>query len=183
MAFEIIEKGTFDGTTSSLSLTSIPGTYKHLEWSFMGLTNAPSMSRANIAVKINSDTGANYGYVGWFQDGNSLQYSFNDVSTAPFAMGSTGGDLSIANQASTARMWIPNYADTAFHKTLLMQSGCGNIVYPYPGGTGVWGNKFFEVQQAGLWRNTAAITQIDFDFQGGGNVDAGSSYIFAGWKA
>jgi hypothetical protein len=179
MAFEIIEKGTFDGSTAALSLTSIPGTYKHLEWSFMGLTDAPSMHRANIAIKINSDTGSNYGYVGWYHDGvDTVSHNYNQSSTAPFAMGSTGGDNSNANQASTARMWIPNYADTAFHKNFLMDSGCGNIEYPNPGS---WGNKFFEVHQCGVWRNTAAITQIDFDFQGGGTVDAGSSYIFAGW--
>ena len=180
MAFEIIDKGTFDGSTAALSLTSIPGTYKHLEWSFTGCTNAPSMNAASIALKVNSDTASNYGYVGWYRSGASSGQSGTNSSTAPIPLGYTGGGNSSANQASTARMWIPNYADTTFKKNFMMQSGCGDIVYPYSGG---WGNLWFERYECGLWRNTAAITQLDFDFQGGGNVDAGSAYILAGWTS
>ena len=101
--YEVITSGTFDGTSASVDLTSIPATYSHLEISCTTNSNQAGY-RASWMLTINGDTASNYGYLGVAQGsgyGNPA-YSSNDTSTAPVTMGygpgadagsGSGGDM------------------------------------------------------------------------------------------
>ena len=175
--YEVITSGTFDGTSASVDLTSIPATYSHLEISCTTNTNQAGY-RASWMMTLNGDTASNYGYLGVAQGsgyGNPA-YSSNDTSTAPVTMGygpgADAGSGSGGDMVGSWNLWFWNYAGTNLHKTFYASSG-------YASG-GAW----VMMEQGGIWRNTAAINQIKlevYDSTGSDVWASGCQYVLAGW--
>ena len=173
--YEVIQKGTFDGTGVAVDFTSIPATYKHLE---ISCTTDQSGYRASWMMTINGDTASNYGYLGVSQGNGygSPAYSNNDTSTAPVTMGygpgASAGSGSGGDMVGSWNLWFWNYADTTFHKTYYASSG-------YASG-GAW----VMMEQGGIWRNTAAINEIKLEvYQSGSDVWlSGCQYVLGGWN-
>ena len=176
--YEVITKGTFDGTGTAVDFTSIPATYKHLEISCTTNTNQAGSYRGAWMMTLNGDTGSNYGYLGVSQGNGfgSPTYSSNEASTAPVTMGygpaiaagsGSGGDM-----VGSWNLWFWNYANTTFHKPYYASSG-------YASG-GAW----VMMEMGGIWRNTTAINQIKLEVYNTGSDKwlAGCQYILAGWN-
>jgi hypothetical protein len=157
------------GGSSSISFTSIPSTYKHLQVRLIGRDNR-SLFRDFFGINFNSDTGNNYA-------GHSLS---GDGSSASASGYSTFGEIqflavsaSNANNASgfgACVIDILDYQNTNKYKTVRGLGGYDD------NGQGV-------VQfQSGLWQNTNAITQIDITPGSGTSFSQYSSFALYGIK-
>jgi len=136
------------GGQSSVSFTSIPSTYKHLQLrcSIMNTTTN------NARMTINNDTtGANY-YMHSIYNSNPTVSTYNEANNA--------GGIAVAYNESTtsptaAIIDILDYQNTNKNKTVRDLSG-----YDANGA----GYLFY---RSGLWMSTSAINRLDITASGG----------------
>lgn len=157
---------TIDGTGSSGSITfsSIPSTYAHLQLriSYQD-TTASSFESQNL--RINSDTAANYSWHYLLGTGSSVLANYSISASSILA-----GQTVVTNNSSYAVSIIDilDYADTNKYKTtrgLLGndQNGSGRVQLV-----------------SGSWRNTAAITSLTINTTG--NYPTASKFALYGIK-
>ncbi len=156
-----------DSTT--VSFTSIPGTYRHLRLVCCGRLTG-SVTNAVIGIQFNGDTGSNYDgeRAAFFGAGSAFVAGFAQTSggVADFP----GANASSADQAGQVEIVIANYSGTTFNKNVTATSGA------------VWntsGNNADVEIFSVMWRNTAAITQIDL-LALSGNFKTGSLFSLYG---
>ena len=161
-SFESIATVTASGSSSTLTFTSIPATYKSLQ--IRGIAN--DAFRSNLRMTFNSDTGANY----------SFHMLYGNGSAAGVAAGSSANYINYVGKAeSTASIYgasiidIVDYASTSKYKTAKTFFG-----YDYNGGG--WSGL-----ASGLWMSTSAITSITIT-NPNGNYTAGSTFALYGIK-
>ena len=137
-SFESIQ--TIDVTTpvTSVTFTSIPSTFTHLQIRMYTKDNTGLASQGTI---INGDTGANYAYHRLYGEGAGVNTS--SVASNTFAI--TG--ISDA-QFGSGIMDFLDYKNTNKYKTIRSFNGFDNNG---SGWVGLW---------SGLWMNTNAITSI-----------------------
>lgn len=181
--FEQIEVGTISVAASSLSITSIPSTYTHLELTFNVHCTQDSRS-LNCFVQLNGDTGSKYGSAQLYSfngdnwafrnqytgTGYNVQYPFE----APGLYGTGSGNRD-TNHTSTTVFRFFNYAGTTLNK--LFTAWCAS-----PFGV-AHGNNDGCAQEIGVYTfdSTAAINQITL-LPEAGNFDTGAKYMLAGYK-
>jgi hypothetical protein len=148
-AYDSIATATVgSGGAASVTFSSIPSTYTHLQVRLIGRDNR-GIFRDFFGINFNSDTGNNYA-------GHSLS---GDGATASASGYSTFGEIQFigvsasgANNASgfgACIIDILDYQNTSKYKTVRGLGGYDD------NGQGI-------VQfQSGLWQNTNAITQVD----------------------
>ena len=136
------------GGQSTVTFSSIPATYTHLQIRGIALSN---LAEANLRVRFNSDSGANYArhYVG----GNGSITFASGVANETFAQGGLSPN---STQPAAYVMDILDYKNTNKYTTLRSLYGDDKN-----GGTG------YVFLASGLWQNTAAVTSIDLDYAGG----------------
>ena len=132
------------GGAASISFTSIPATYQHLQIRAIGRS---SNTVEDSLYRFNSDTGANYALHLLVGDGSTAaSYSSTSATSmkgAPYLTGNT----SIFGAGVTD---ILDYANTNKYKTLRSLTGYDNN-----------GGSFAQIQfYSGLWQSTSAITSI-----------------------
>ena len=159
------------GGTSSISFTSIPSTYTHLQIRAFGHTNRSTGGVADgTKFNFNSDTGGNY-------TGHSLEG--NGASASAFAEGASGvktmiyglaGNNSSASTFGTFIVDILDYNNTNKYKTIRGLAGTDN------NGSG---SVYFS---SGLWMSTSAITRIDLAPNAGTLFNQYSSFALYGIK-
>ncbi len=131
------------GGASSITFSSIPSTYQHLQIRGIGsTTNGTTLDFA--AVTFNSDTGANYSWHRLFGDGGSASVSAATSTSyiQTFCAGNTTFGPLVLD--------ILDYANTNKFKTARSLSAAEN------NGSG---NEYI-LYASGNWRNTNAITSI-----------------------
>jgi hypothetical protein len=156
------------GGTSTLTFSSIPSTYTHLQIRGISRTNNPG-SVDNVVIRFNSDTGTNYSWHQLAGDGSAAssgaETSKNYILIGLFPSGSTNSstfgshvidilDYSNANKNTTAR-GLSGYD----------LNGSGQLVL-----------------RSGAWYNTAAITSITITQLTSYNYSANSSFALYGIK-
>lgn len=137
------------GGTGTISFTSIPSTYKHLQLRLIARTDRSGNPSANMVVRFNSDTATNY-------NGHALN-AYVSAATASSSLTATSigfnritGATAGANIFGTSVIDIIDYANTNKYKTA---KGIGGI------DTDTTNSEvYFE---SGLWRSTSAINRID----------------------
>lgn len=142
--YEPIATTTVSSATSSVTFSSIPGTYTDLV--IIGKLVEDTGGNNNARMRFNSDSGTNYSNTGLVGDSGGAS-SYRGTST-------TGLGVSYGN-ANSGRVpefiiHIMNYANTTTYKTTLGRDGCG-------ASSSSWVDA-----GVGLWRNTSAITTISF---------------------
>jgi hypothetical protein len=153
--------------SSSISFTSIPQTYTHLQ--IRGIANSPDASY--IAAQFNGDTGTTYSNHAIYGDDNATLVGQANVSTSNvqiarsnyFAAASTMFGVGICN--------ILDYANT--NKFTTTMALLGNDTNGTAGGA--------VMLSSGNWRNTAAVTSI-LIFPTSGNFRQYSSFALYGIK-
>jgi hypothetical protein len=156
------------GGQSSISFTSIPSTYKHLQIRFMGRsTNADTQD--NLFINFNSDSGSNYTYHAVYGDGSSASAISATSQTKAIT-----GRLAAANATSgifgVGVIDILDYANISKYKTLR------NLVGVDTNGAGnVW---LF----SNLWMSTSAISNIAITTASATNFAQYSSFALYGCK-
>lgn len=147
-AYELIETNILGSNASSITFSSIPGTYKHLEIRVVARASTSSYNSTTTRVTLNGDTGANYSSHDVGGSGTSVS------SNASTGLAFMRNLLIIPSSASTASAFgsgvisILDYASTTKFKTLRSLAG--------------WTSNLDQGIQlgSGSWRNTAAVTSI-----------------------
>lgn len=171
--FEIIAEGTLSSGVSSISLTSIPQTYVHLEFQISARGSFSSSYPGSSSMRFNNDSGTNYGGThGYVSSGTpgAEGYSLNALSNLYYSNVLALNSWTTNIQGVTS--WIvPNYTSTSFAKQVFMT------------GTVADANSIYTLRfGSGAWDNTAAITRIDLlEPSSGTQIMAQSSYWLAGW--
>ena len=170
-SYESIATVTGNGSASTLSFTSIPSTYSHLQ--IRGICrDARAVTIDTAYATFNSDTGTNY--ADHYLQGNGstvsagAEISQNPSNSSLFLVaGSSAG----SNMYSVMVMDVLDYASTNKYKTSRIltgsdQNGSGSI-------------RLF----SHLWQSTSAITRIDFTTGTSSAWDSNTTFALYGIKA
>jgi len=171
-AFESIASITATGGETSLSFTSIPGTYQHLQIRGIARTLRALTGTDTMFITLNSDTGSNYSRHRLTGDGSTAAAGGAASSTSlAIINGATVMDSSTANIFAANIIDIHDYASTSKNTTMRAFSG-GN------GNTTT--NEFVMGLYSGGYFNTSAITSISLENSFG--FKAGSTFALYGIK-
>lgn len=159
---------TSGGGSASLSFTSIPSTYKHLQIRGIARNTSAGTASDYILLKLNSDTGSNYAFH-WLYGTGSAAGATASINRSNLPIGTCWETSALANSFSAVVCDILDYQNTNKYKTTRSLGG---------GDTN--GGSYQEVNfMSGLWRDTAAITQIDVS-SSDGNLAQYSSFALYG---
>lgn len=155
------------GGSSTITFSSIPGTYKHLQIRILA-RDAGASSEDAYSIRFNSDSGNNY----------SWHYLMGNGSSASASAGSTTSRIYVNNLPTDVQsagfggavIDILDYANTNKYKTLRSLSGYD------VNGTGTIN------LVSGLWQNTNAITSIEIKNDRAVNFMQYSSFALYGIK-
>lgn len=139
-SYESIATLSGNGSSTSLTFTSIPSTYKHLQIRALGRNSSGY-------IRFNSDTGANYARHWIRGSGAAVSANSGTSQTEAFAF-EFPDNTDTANIYGAGIVDILDYADTNKRKTIRSLTGTDK--------NGSGSIYFF----SGLWMNTAAITSI-----------------------
>lgn len=156
----LISTQVASGSVSSLTFT-VPQTFTNL--SLIGVCSGVT-SQGNVAIQLNSDTGANYDTQFIVGVGNGLSASALAAQTQGFL-----GNMSGPGFTSTVEATIPAYAKTTFAKSIQaenIQAAASNVMTRIVAGI--------------IWHSTAAITSITVIAVSAGNFTAGSTFSLYG---
>jgi hypothetical protein len=167
-SYESIQTVTVGTATSTMTFTSIPATYTHLQ--IRGMVNGTAAGTYNnVRMGFNGDAGANYSSHQMYGDGAT-------AGTVSEANGNRMYGQIMISQASTSSyvgvgvIDILDYANTSKYKTVRSLQG-------------IEFNSQGDVRLGSAnWRNTAAITSIEF-VAISGNFNVGSTLALYGIKA
>lgn len=165
--FELISTTLVGTATSSVTLSGIPSTYKHLQIRFTA--RSAGTGSDNIRVRINGDTGNNYANHSLLAEGSGSPYSQANTSWNNVLFMQCATASSTSNAFTAGVTDFLDYASTSKYKTQRVLGGqhAGtNYNYIYLG--------------SGFRMNTEAITSLTFYMGTGSNIDAGSRFSLYG---
>ena len=132
--YDLIEEKVLSTSPSSVTFSSIPGTYKDLVLEWVGNISGT----ADVHMQFNGDTGSNYSRTYVTGDGtNPSSGRASNQTLFQFAYRGTTIATTIAQ--------IQSYANTNVNKTILSRDS---------------GTQLNVTAYVGLWRSTSAITSI-----------------------
>ena len=165
-SYESIASATGTGSSGTITFSSIPSTYNHLQIRIMARATAGGN---NIQLTLNSDTGTNYTKHNLGGNGSIVfangDVSQNYISFDDFTTTSSDG----ANTMGIGIIDVHDYSSTTKNKTLRGfggrdNNGSGNIKL-----------------HSGLWINTNAISSITLTHSGS-NFSSSSVFSLYGIK-
>lgn len=148
-SYESIASYSITTSTASVTFSSIPQTFTHLQLRTIGRTNRSGTDGADLFLKLNSSgTGFYHHILRGTGGGGADSYAGTDYVLGGWGMAFTGS-LAGANMFGVSVCDILDYANTNKNKTVRSLSGAdlngaGNIALT-----------------SSLWNNTAAITSIE----------------------
>ena len=154
------------GGSGSISFTSIPSTYKHLQLRVMAKDNRATTSN-NVLFRFNSDSATNYSYHLVYGDGASAGVDTGTSVTAIYSIIASNS----ASGFGVNIMDILDYADINKYKTTRTLIGFDNN--DANGRIGLF---------SGNWRSTSAINRIDVAFNSATALNQYSSLALYGIK-
>jgi hypothetical protein len=150
------------GGTTTITFSSIPSTYKHLQIRFI----ANNVSNSDVKAQFNGDIASNYARHYVYGDGASAAAGANPSDSA-MSFGYVPN--ATANIFGAGIVDILDYANTNKYKTT--RSLAGND----KNGSGLM------VLYSSLWQSTSAVSSITM-FPGAGNFNQYSSFALYGIK-
>lgn len=178
-AYESIATATGNGTSGTITFSSIPATYTHLQIRYMGQTARATYPDDALGMQFNSDTGSNYSY-------HILRV--DETSTTVIAesganqTGTNSGYGSLGGSGGSSLYWgvgvidILDYANTNKYKTVRILAGGENntAISTVLGSVGL---------SSGLWRSTSAITSVSlYSAATGANFTTNTQFALYGIK-
>jgi hypothetical protein len=135
-SYESIATATGTGSSNTITLSSIPTTYKHLQLRIFE-TATLGAGAGTLSLRVNGDTGSNYARHQLTGNGSSADAA-GTASTTSITLSTISPD-SANNIGSVAIIDIHDYASTTKNKTIRTFSGCdrnglGQVFL----GSGVW---------------------------------------------
>ena len=135
------------GGSSSISFSSIPSTYKHLQLRYIARSSA-AVTEDSVTLRFNSDSGSNYSYHWLYGNGSSAQAAGYATKTLIYPFSVPGASF-LASAYQATIIDILDYADTNKYKTMRELMGYTD---------NSTGGKL--VFASGLWQSTSAINAI-----------------------
>ena len=159
--YESIATTVLSTSTSSVTFSSIPSTFQHLQIRSMCFG---SVNDENLRIRFNGDTGSNYAR--HYLEGNGTAAS---ASATTSDSGGVFSNTSSGTSPYVAVTDILDYLNTNKYTTLRSLSGRDS------NGSG------FIYFRSSLWMNTAAINEITI-LPGSGTLSSGSHFALYGIK-
>lgn len=147
-AFELISTQLVTSPVSSITFSSIPATYKHLQIRATMRTDRSGSEDDLLTVRLNGDTGSNYASHLLYGTGSSVASTASTTQTYWRSLYTTGAGAT-ANSFAAMSMDLLDYASTSKNTTMRALNGShsyNNIALA-----------------SGLWMNTAAVTSVTFN--------------------
>ena len=170
-AYEAISTVTVGGGgSSSITFSSIPSTYKHLQIRVLSRSNRAYTLDA-LKLRFNSDSSNNYAF--HYLNGDGSSASAGGLTSASLTYVPTpnmAGNTATANIFGACVIDILDYTNTNKTQTVRML-----------GGTDLNGSGY-STFQSGLWLSTNAVTQIDLTPEVGSSFNQYSSFALYGIK-
>ena len=167
-SYESIATVTLGSPNSTITFSSIPSTYKHLQIRVLAKSSNAS-DYSSFTFTANGDTGSNYAWHYIFGDGSSAAAGGASGESFIREINFTGG-TSLTNIFFGAVIDVLDYSSTSKNKTFRMLggsdgNGSGNIHLG-----------------SGVWLNTSAISTLTFTPSGGSNFTANTQFALYGIK-
>jgi len=139
------------GGSGTITFTSIPSTYTHLQIRLIGRTNRSTAAIDALNMRFNSDTGTNYVTNHYLQGNGSAVYAGANTSGTLMTIYrlTADGAPTLASSFGTSVIDILDYTNTNKYKTLRALSGQDMNT--------VSGEVFFV---SAAWMSTSAVTSI-----------------------
>lgn len=146
-AYEAIASTTL-GSTGTVTFSSIPSTYEHLQLRVYARGSGGSAA-VNFEIRFNNDSGTNYADHRLNGDGSTSATSATSTSSTVITAGRIAASTGTSQVYGCSIINILDYALTSKYKTVLTVSGndrngSGDIAF-----------------HSGLWLSTAAINRLD----------------------
>lgn len=168
-SYESIATFTSSGSTSSITFSSIPSTYKHLQLRILS-RSAYAAATDQIYMRLNSDSGTNYSWHYLRGDGASATASGYASDNIIYAATTPAASAS-ASIFGVSIIDILDYGNTNKNKTVRILDGYD------ANGSGI-----VELRSSG-WYSTSAISTILLaNYMAGSNFASGSSFALYGVK-
>ena len=154
-AYESITTVTVgSGGSSTITFSSIPSTYQHLQIRGIARSTNGSTNGINIYVRFNSDTASNYSWhlLDTYQGASAAVEAAAGTSTSYALAGVMPNSALLSNMFNATVIDILDYANTNKFKTTRSLSG-----YDFNGAT--TGYSYMGLY-SGNWRSTSAVTSI-----------------------
>ena len=171
-SFESIATATGTGSSGTITFSSIPSTYQHLQIRYLAKDTNTSATILSLDIRFNSDSGFNYARHYLYGDGSAATAAgdANQSYWSPrFALATS--DASYNNIFSVGIIDIHDYASTTKNKTMRMINGFDYNVASTTSKINL---------QSGLWRSTNAINSITI--QGSTAFTTSSTFALYGIK-
>jgi hypothetical protein len=156
-SYESIATATGTGSSGTITFSSIPSTYTHLQIRSISQLSA---TRGYSIIKPNNDSStANYTYHTIYGGGSSVtadKYTTGSLGGS-YSVYSTGATSELSDNVGVAIVDILDYASTSKYKTFRSLTGYDNNQT----GNGIT----FLIST--LWLSTSAISSLTIDAQGG----------------
>ena len=146
-AFELISTAYGTGSSGTITFSSIPSTYKHLQIRYTGKITW-GIEIAVMSLRFNSDSASNYNYHRMYDNAPSVASdssggTITEISTFTLDAGATGNELVFG----AGVIDILDFASTTKNKTVRGLTGVKNS-----------GSRIS--LSSGLWRSTSAVTSL-----------------------
>lgn len=168
--FELIETQTVGaGGAPSITFSSIPGTYKHLQIRAVARSTY-NAADSFVTIRVNSDSGSNY--TNHYLSGDGASATSGSFTTRTWgALSWVTGNTATSSQFGALIIDLLDYASTSKNKTFRTLAGNDR------NGAGTVG------LASSAWLSTSAITSIQLgDFPNGGNLAQYSTFSLFGCK-
>jgi hypothetical protein len=157
------------GGSASITFSSIPSTYKHLQVRWFAKTDRADTDDV-VLMQLNSDTSANYSWH-WLRGNGTAAIAGATSSASNIAIQyGASGNSGATNVFAGAVLDILDYQDTNKYKTTRSLQG-----FDLNGSGWIY-------LTSGNWRSTSAVTSITLDQQYGSNFAQYSSFALYGIK-
>lgn len=168
-SYESIATATGTGSSGTITFSSIPSTFKHLQIRGIGRTDGGNV---NGLLRFNSDSGTNYAYHILYGDGSAAgAQGFASDTSINFAR--TAVSTSTADVLGGTVVDILDYGSTTKNKTV-------RAFFGFDMNTA---STTYQVRiGSGLWMNTNAITSISLIAGGSANWTTQTTFALYGIK-
>jgi hypothetical protein len=166
-SFESIATNTLSSGSTTVTFSSIPSTYKHLQVRIYAKKTTGS-GIADFIASFNGDTGANYTRSWTFTFDGAGPYTSRGLNNTGFSMGYLPSETGVANLYGSYLLDIVDYANTNKFKTVQYLNGAEKTA----GGNSV------VLHGTTSWLSTSAINSITFTCSD--SIVSGSSFALYG---
>ena len=149
-SFESIQTYALGSNTATVTFSSIPSTYKHLQLRYRGRSTTTGTAVGDdLYIRFNSDTGTNYAFHQLLGEGTTASAGGSATQTYIQAANALPRNGVTTNVFGVGIFDLHDYASTTKNKTSRMFYG-----------TDVNGTEGKVYLSSGLWMNTAAVNTI-----------------------